>query len=178
MTHTLSRSVRLSLLGATLLSPMFAVAQDTLTTELKDVDGQVVGEITLTGLDNGVLIDARLSGMPPGTHGFHIHETGNCDAATGFESAGGHLAGEREHGFLTEGGPHPGDMPNIHVPESGELHIEVVDMLLAFASSGSGAMLDEDGSALMVHSGADDYRSEPAGDAGKRIACAEINATR
>lgn len=149
-------------------------ATESLTVTLADRDGETVGEARLDAVGGGVLIDARLRGLAPGVHGFHLHESGECDPADGFKSAGGHLAGDAEHGFLVDGGPHPGDMPNIHVPDSGELAVEVLNTRVALASSGPGALLDEDGSALVIHAGADDYQSQPAGDAGERIACAEI----
>ena len=131
---------------------------------------------TLSAVQGGVLIDAELSGLTPGAHGFHLHEKGLCEASEGFKSAGGHLAGSRRHGFTVEGGPHPGDMPNLHVPESGNLRIEVLNTLVSLSDSGEGALLDADGSALMIHSGADDYESQPSGDAGSRVACGEIGA--
>ena len=164
-------------LASTLLGNGVASATDHVTLELKDADATVVGRATLTALPGGgVHIDARFDGLSPGTHGFHLHETGSCDASTDFKSAGGHIAAGREHGFLVEGGPHPGDMPNVHVPESGSLHVEIVNTLVSLETEGDGALLDSDGSALMVHSDADDYTSQPGGKAGDRIACAEIPA--
>ena len=166
-----------TLIAAGLLVAPEARAADPVEVELMSPDGESVGTATLMELPSGgVHIDAKLSGLPSGTHGFHLHETGACDGADGFKSAGGHLAGSREHGFLVEGGPHPGDMPNIHVPESGDLEIEVVNTAVSMSADGEGALLDADGSALMVHSGADDYESQPSGDAGDRIACAVIGA--
>ena len=152
------------------------MAADHVTLELRDVDAVVVGRATLTALPGGggVHLDVRFDGIAPGTHGFHLHESAVCDAANGFKGAGDHIAAGREHGFLVAGGPHPGDMPNVHVPESGSLHVEIVNTRVTLDATGDGALLDEDGSALMVHSGADDYTSQPGGAAGERIACAEI----
>ena len=161
-------------LGATLSTATTALAQDALTIELKNVGGDTVGEVTLTPAADGLLIDAALTGLPAGTHAFHLHETADCDPATGFKSAGGHVAGDKEHGFLVVGGPHPGDMPNIHVPESGELRVEVYNGRVSLGESGPGGLLDADGSALLIHIGADDYTTQSAGDAGERVACAEI----
>ena len=161
-------------LGATLSTATTALAQDALTIELKNVDGATVGEVTLTPAADGVLIDATLDGLSAGPHAFHLHERADCDPATGFKSAGGHIAGEREHGFLVTDGPHPGDMPNVHVPESGKLRVEVYNGRVSLGESGAGGLLDADGSALLLHVGADDYTSQSAGDAGERVACAEI----
>ena len=91
----------------------------------------------------------------------------------GFKSAGGHYAGGMKHGFLVEGGPHPGDMPNVTVGSDGVLKVSVLNTMVS-VKGGENPLLDDDGSALMIHSGADDYESQPAGDAGNRIACAVI----
>jgi Cu-Zn family superoxide dismutase len=123
---------------------------------------------------HGVLIDADLSSLPPGEHAFHIHQTGRCDAADGFKSAGSHYSpSKREHGFKVEGGPHAGDMPNQFVGADGNLRIHVFNSAVSL-TQGEGSLVDGGGTALVVHAKADDYRSQPAGDAGDRIACAVI----
>lgn len=134
--------------------------------------GQSVGQATLRQTPHGVLITADLSNAPPGTHGFHIHETGQCQPT--FEAAGGHLnPGNNQHGFLDPAGHHAGDLPNIHVPETGRLRFEVLarDVRLM---SGSNGLLDGDGTALMLHSFADDYRTDPSGESGERIICGVV----
>ena len=89
-------------------------------------------------------------------------------------NAGGHFALEDEkHGFATENGPHAGDMPNIHVPASGQLTIDVLNPNVSLQDE-EGSLLDEDGSAIVIHAKADDYTSQPAGNAGDRIACGVI----
>jgi Cu-Zn family superoxide dismutase len=118
------------------------------------------------------LITLELTAAPPGAHGFHIHTTGKCEPPK-FESAGGHFnPDESKHGFLNPEGPHAGDMPNIHVPESGKLTVEVLNTLVTVG--GENALLDEDGAALVLHADPDDYKSDPAGHAGGRIACGVI----
>lgn len=161
--------------------------------QLARSDGAPAGEVVFTQTPNGVLIEAELTGLPQGEHGFHIHETGDCSPQ--FSAAGGHMTaggGESKtgtdvtgilpnetgdeagtvHGFEREAGPHPGDLPNIHVPESGALHIEVLNARISF--DGDNALFDEDGSALIIHSDADDYETQPSGAAGERIACGVI----
>ena len=143
------------------------------TATLKNVERSEVGSVTLTELPSGVLLEVNLSGLPAGVHGFHIHQTGAC--APDFGAAGGHFAGgDKQHGLKVEGGPHAGDMPNIHVPESGMLSIEVFNTAISF-HDGDGALFDDDGSAIVIHDGADDYESQPSGDAGSRIACGVIS---
>ena len=146
----------------------------TAAASLKNGDGKDVGSVTLTQTPNGVLLVADLTGLPAGAHGFHIHAVGKCDAPD-FKSAGGHFnPTDAEHGHLVEGGPHAGDMPNIHVPDSGDLKVEVLNTMVSLEEDGEGYLFDGDGSAMMIHSGADDYESQPSGDAGSRIACGVV----
>lgn len=142
------------------------------TATLKAVDGSDVGSVTLTEMPSGVLLQVDIGGIPAGIHGFHIHETASC--SPDFGAAGGHFAGgDLQHGFKVEGGPHAGDMPNIHVPESGALSIEIFNTAISL-HDGDGALFDDDGSAIVIHERADDYESQPSGDAGNRLACGVI----
>lgn len=145
------------------------------TAALKGADGADRGIATLIQTPAGVLIRAELTGVPEGVHGFHIHETGSCEAPD-FESAGGHFAGGMSaHGFMNQEGPHAGDMPNITV--AGDiLTIEILNPKVSLQEGEEGYLFDDDGSALLIHAGADDYMSQPSGDAGARIACAVIQA--
>jgi Cu-Zn family superoxide dismutase len=137
-----------------------------------DQQGNELGTVEFTHTPNGVLVRAVLQGLPRGTHGFHIHEVGECEPP--FESAGGHYnPTDAEHGFHSEGGPHAGDMVNLNVPESGEVTFETLNPLVTIAGD-ENALLDDDGSAVVIHEGADDYASQPSGDAGSRIACGVI----
>ena len=167
---------RLMMTAALCLAASAASAQETTATaNLKGTDGADHGTVTLVQTANGVLLTAELTGVPAGVRGFHIHETGACDASDGFQSAGGHFAGVSDtHGVLVEGGPHSGDMPNVHVPENGALTVEVLNTLISLEEGGDGYLMDADGAAVMIHSGADDYESQPSGDAGDRIACGVI----
>lgn len=134
-------------------------------------DGESVGSVMLRETPNGVLVHATFTALPGGTHAFHFHESGQCEPT--FKSAGGHFNPDGSaHGFLVEDGPHAGDMPNIHVPDSGELEIEVMSGVQALMPD----LLDDDGAAFIVHDGADDYSSQPSGAAGARIACGVIEA--
>jgi superoxide dismutase, Cu-Zn family len=152
--------------GLLLASPGFAA--DTATAVLKDAKGSEVGQVTLTAATNGVLLRADLMALPPGDHGFHIHAVGKCEPH--FKSAGDHFnPDKREHGLLNPKGAHAGDMPNIHVPESGKLQVEVLNPAVTLD-----ALLDEDGSAIVIHAMPDDYKSDPTGHAGDRIACGVI----
>jgi len=139
-------------------------------------DGKKIGMVMLHETPAGVLVKADVRGIPAGEHGFHFHQKGSCDTATKFESAGGHFTGgDRQHGYMVASGPHGGDMPNQFVGADGVLKAQVMNTGVTL-SAGPRSLLDADGSALMIHAGADDYTSQPSGNAGGRIACAVIKA--
>lgn len=136
---------------------------------ISNAEGESVGTVELTETPHGTLLRANLDSLPPGTHAFHIHAVGVCEPP--FKSAGGHFNPEdNSHGFLSEEGMHAGDMPNIHVPQSGALELEV----LATEVDLDDSLFDADGSSIVIHDGADDYETDPAGEAGDRIACGVI----
>lgn len=153
-----------------------AIAARTASATLKNAQGQTVGTATLQDTPNGVLIKADLIDVPPGPHAFHIHTTGKCEPP-GFTSAGGHFApGGTRHGLLAHAMPHAGDLPNIHVGPDGKLKFEVLAEGVTLGP-GPTSLLDADGSALVLHATADDYVTDPAGNAGGRIACGVIEGT-
>jgi Cu-Zn family superoxide dismutase len=160
----------LALTGA----PALAVAQENAnaTAAFVDMEGTANGTATLTGTPGGVLIEIEISGMPPEQSvAFHVHETGSCDHETDHESAGAHFnPTDAEHGYLAEGGPHAGDMPNQYVDADGMLRSQVFNSMVTLAEGETGIR----GRALMIHGGTDDYASQPAGEAGDRYACAVI----
>ncbi|MFN7103210.1 MAG: superoxide dismutase family protein [Pseudorhizobium sp.] len=172
------RIVEAAVLSAAILSP--AVAQEATTSPdlaratFIDADGNSIGTATLQDTPNGLIIQGKVTNLPPGVHGFHVHETGQCDPEGGFQSAGGHFAPEgNDHGFMIENGPHAGDMANQTAGEDGTMVVEIFDENLRL-TEGDAAVLDDDGSAIVIHAMADDYRSQPSGNAGDRIACAVI----
>lgn len=134
--------------------------------EIKTAEGQSLGTATAVATPSGMmLVTLELAGVPAGIHGAHVHETGECTPPD-FESAGGHLAGDKDHGVMAENGPHPGDLPNIHVPDRGTLTVE------HFAAGLTPELMaDEDGSAIIIHEQPDDYVGQPSGHAGGRIGC-------
>ncbi len=164
----LRKSTLAVLLGAGLALATQAQAETAKAT-LKDANGKAVGAATLTDTPSGLLIKLNLSDVPAGEHAFHIHAVGKCDAPD-FKSAGGHFnPTNAKHGLMNAAGPHEGDMPNLHVPADGKLEIEVLHPKVTVA-----ALHDADGSALVIHAKADDYKTDPAGNAGDRIACGII----
>jgi Cu-Zn family superoxide dismutase len=147
---------------------------ETASVRFIDTQGNEIGTARVMQTSRGVLVEADVRGLPPGEHAFHFHQTGRCEAPS-FESAGDHYAPKKNpHGFLMQQGPHAGDMPNARVLGSGLLQVEVYNPSVTL-SGGDAPLLDQDGSALVIHAKADDYKSQPSGDAGERIACAVIS---
>ncbi len=138
---------------------------------VEGADGRVMGQASLTELASGlVYANLMLENLPAGIHAVHLHEAGACEVPE-FASAGGHIAGGRQHGILNPNGPHPGDMPNIWVQDSGIWQGDVFLFGLKMDD-----VADGDGSAIVIHEGADDYYTDPDGDAGPRIACGVFGA--
>ena len=139
-----------------------------------DANGNRVGTIVLEETPAGLLIKADVEGLPPGEHGFHLHETGVCNAAEKFATAGGHFAPRSNaHGLMDSAGPHAGDMPNQFAAADGKLRAHVLNTQVSLGP-GVGSLMDNDGTALVIHAGADDYASQPSGAAGDRLACAVL----
>lgn len=135
--------------------------------QVEAADGTSHGTVTVQPTASGVsVVTLELENLPQGVVAVHLHETGACEGPD-FKSAGGHLAMDGEnHGVMAEGGPHVGDLPNLHVAEGGTAMVEhfVADLTPEVLD-------DEDGTGFIIHAKADDYESQPAGDAGDRIAC-------
>jgi Cu-Zn family superoxide dismutase len=149
-----------------------ASAADKASAVLKDRDGKEVGKVELTDTPSGVLLRLSLDGVSPGDHAFHVHAVGKCEPPD-FKSAGPHFnPDETKHGLMNAEGPHSGDMPNLHVSDSGKLTVEVLNEMVTLDAEQ--ALLDDDGPAIVVHAVADDYATDPAGNAGDRIACGVV----
>lgn len=173
-----------ALLGAATMAA--AVAQEpggaTAAAALVGKDGSTVGKADFRETPHGVLIHLSVEGLPPGEKALHIHENGECDAAGGFASAGGHFnPSGAEHGYLAANGPHAGDLPGQWVGENGKLEATVFAPLATLAAgnanAGEGRFAIAGGdtkTAIVLHEKADDYASQPTGDAGGRLACGVI----
>lgn len=142
---------------------------------LKPTAGNTVaGELSFTAADDGVRVTGTLSGLSPGKHGFHIHEKGDCSAPDG-TSAGGHFNPDGvDHGQISADPHHAGDSNNITADADGKATVD--QMLSANVDIGEGDKYDILGKAVIVHEKADDYKTQPTGDAGGRLACGVIEA--
>jgi len=138
-----------------------------------NAQGQKIGTAKLTQTKAGVRISLEASQLPPGTHGIHVHAVGKCDPP-GFTTAGGHLNPDmKHHGKENPEGQHAGDMDNIEVGANGKVKTTFTNAHVTLGD-GANSLFHPDGTALVIHEKADDYKSDPAGNAGSRIACGVI----
>jgi Cu-Zn family superoxide dismutase len=156
-----------------LIAGWLPAAAQTAKAALKGADGKDVGSAELVQTPAGVLVRLSVKGLPAGEHAFHVHGVGKCEPP--FTSAGGHFnPGGKKHGLMAMEGHHAGDMPNLHIPSSGDLTIEVVNAAITLDKGKPNSVFHEGGTALIIHAGKDDYKTDPTGEAGGRIACGVI----
>ena len=143
------------------------------TAELLDAQGRPVGKATLAGTAEGVQIKVGLWNLPPGPHAMHLHTVGECHGP-GFKSSGAHFNPfGTKHGAKNPEGPHAGDLPNFEVKADGTAEVVVMAKLVTL-KDGKNSLFQPGGTCLMVHEKPDDETTDPAGNAGERIACGII----
>ncbi len=145
------------------------------TFSVMNSSGFDIGQVTITDSPEGVTLGLDVIAIPEGSHAIHFHEVGTCDGPD-FTTAGGHYnPASKDHGFDTKDGPHAGDMRNFEAPQSGIVKTEIQNGRVSLSERADFApLLDRDGTALIIHASADDYKSQPSGAAGARIACAVL----
>ncbi len=142
---------------------------------LRLASGLPAGTAQLLSSGSQVNLSIAAAGLAEGTHGVHLHTVGSCDAPD-FASAGGHLnPGGRQHGTENPAGAHLGDLPNIVVSGAGVGTVSVT--LPGTREEVLARLFDADGTAVVVHAGADDYRTDPSGNSGGRVACGILTPT-
>ena len=171
----INRITTLAVMG--LLGTALFAANKPVTVTIKDAMGKDVGTAKLSDGPGGkgVKIVATLKGLPPGEHAFHFHATAKCEAP-GFTTAGGHFNPDAHHHGINNAEspkPHDGDMPNFTVGPKGTAKLSLVNTMVTLGD-GPNSLFTGGGTALMIHAKADDLKSDPAGNAGDRIACGTI----
>jgi len=150
--------------------------QDAMSIPIQNTQGAEIGTLTLTQIETGgVNVDVNVSELEPGTRAMHFHEFGKCDGPD-FKSAGGHYNPTGVSHGQVDDGPHAGDMMNVDVDADGKGQFVFVNDKVNLSGGDLPPLMDTDGSALIIHGGADDYESQPSGAAGPRVACAVIAA--
>ena len=158
----------------------FALAADTVVNKahspIINNQGEEIGEAHYIQGTEGVLFEVKLKGLSAGKHGMHFHEVGTCEDHDHFKMAKGHIMPTgKPHGYLHPEGPHAGNLPNLIVHQDGTAHVELYTELVSIdGQGGKPALLDDNGSVLMIHVNEDDHKTQPIGGSGARIACGVI----
>ncbi len=162
-----------------LAAPAVAALKAKAVARLSNLAGKPVGTVTFDAVNRGVLVTFDLQGLPPGAHAIHLHTSAKCDPKTGFTSAGPilSLTPGKKHGFLAEGGPLAGDLPNQFAGADGRLHASTLTTGFSIGN-GKRSIFDRDGVSIILDARGDDYRTQPLGNAGDRIACGVVIRTR
>jgi Cu-Zn family superoxide dismutase len=143
-------------------------------TEIRTAAGALVARAMIWQARGGIEVRIQAAGLAPGHYGAHFHAVGRCEAPA-FASAGAHWnPTARQHGSLNPQGHHLGDLPNLEVDEHGAGRLEF--LIAGATASGADGLLDADGTALVIHAAADDYRTDPSGNSGARLACGVFRA--
>jgi len=150
-----------------------ASAADMAVADIVNAEGEVIGKAAFEQTPTGVLISVDVTGLPPGGHGIHLHATGSC--APDFKAAGGHINPDKApHGLRNPQGPDNGDLPNLFAAADGSARAEFFTTRVSVSGGDRPALLDGDGSAVIIHESPDDHMTQPIGGAGGRIACGII----
>lgn len=147
-----------------------------ITVPLMNTAKQTIGSVTVSGnKKGGVRLNVEAKSISEGAHGMHFHEKADCSSPD-FKSAGGHINPMKmQHGLKNPDGPDNADMENAVADKNGNVQLERINPRVSMTGGGGlPALLDEDGSALVIHVNPDDQITQPIGGAGARIACAEI----
>ncbi|HXZ12993.1 MAG TPA: superoxide dismutase family protein [Candidatus Sulfotelmatobacter sp.] len=141
--------------------------------DIVNAQGQKIGTAQFVASGTGVRVDLDVAQLPPGTHGVHIHAVGKCEGPD-FKTAGGHLNPDaKQHGKDNPNGPHAGDMPNLTVGADGKAKTSLIAPGVTL-DAGPNSLFHDGGTAIVIHEKEDDYKTDPSGNSGARIACGVI----
>jgi superoxide dismutase, Cu-Zn family len=146
----------------------------TASADIKDGKGQNVGVVKFAAAKSGVVMSVKVMNLTPGVHAIHIHAAGKCDAPD-FKTAGGHFnPASKQHGMQNPEGHHAGDLPNLTVNAKGKGAFKSTNPDVTLAGDGPTSLFRAGGTSVVIHEKADDMKTDPAGNAGARIACGVI----
>jgi Cu-Zn family superoxide dismutase len=142
--------------------------------EIRKADGSLAARAMVWQDRAGIEVRVQAAGLPAGHYGVHVHAVGRCEVPA-FTSAGPHWNPTgRQHGSLNPAGHHLGDLPNLDVDAMGDGRLEFT--IAGGTASGADGLFDADGASLVIHAGPDDYRTDPSGNSGARLACGVLRA--
>jgi Cu-Zn family superoxide dismutase len=167
----------LTVMAALLLAGTLSAAEagrKSATAELKDAKGQTVGEAKFKQGQNTVSLSVKVTNLAPGPHAIHVHAVGKCEAPD-FKTAGGHFNPEnKQHGLENPAGHHAGDMLNFNIGANGKGTFKSTLQGVTLEGTAANSLFHEGGTALVIHEKPDDMKTDPAGNAGARVACGPI----
>lgn len=178
MTRTTPKTLALFCAAALALNATSALAvqPEQVVVSLIGNSGAEIGTATIIGGQTGVVMRVEIAagGLTPGWHGLHFHAVGDCSDKEEFKNAKAHVNHTgAEHGLLNPNGHEQGDLPNLWVAEDGSARAEIASQMVTL-SMGPHALIDADGSTLIIHAAEDDHQSQPIGNAGARVSCGLI----
>ncbi|MEQ9642173.1 MAG: superoxide dismutase family protein [Alphaproteobacteria bacterium] len=164
-----------AMIAAALLAVGGAAQAETVTADIIGTKGDKIGTLSVADAPTGVVLTVEIGpgGLAPGWHGNHLHAVGDCSDVGTFKKSTGHInPSGRKHGLLNPDGPDNADLPNLYVHADGSAHAQMFNPRVSL--KGSVPLLDDDGSAFIIHANPDDHMAQPIGGAGGRVACAAI----